>query len=145
MLVKLDQEQIVKYWDYINFALKESLPGGFGKIKDYTSQILESLLIDQMQCWFLLKEIPNDFELLACVVTKSTLDPPTQIRLFTVFSIYGYDATQLDLWREAYEKLLKYAKDTGHNCLDAYFDDPQILSVIKHFGWKTRYYGFLEV
>ena len=144
MLIRLMPEQVAKYWDYIKFAVKEAAPNSYIDA-ERMSNILEALLIGTMQCWMLVRVIPDDYEVLCCVVTKLNIDPATGVKNMTVFALYGYDVMDKESWASAHETIVKFAIVSGCRYIDAYTDVPQIVEMSKPFGWKNRQYIYLEL
>ena len=145
MLVRIMPEQIAKMWEYIQFALKEAAPREYlGKDEIY-GDILQALLVGSMQSWFVVREIKDDYELLACVITKLNTDNATRVKSLTIFAVYGYGDLDSDIWTKSYETLTKFAIMNKCQFMDAYTDEVGIVEIGKKFGWLNRHYIYVRL
>lgn len=145
MIIRLLPEQVVKWWDYIRFAIKEAAPSGYFSANEILNNILESLLLGDMQCWFVVADEKEEFELLACAVTRIHQEPTTKERIFTLFVLYGYDVLDMTSWKSAMESAVKFAVLNKCTVFDAYTDSDEIVNLAKKAGFKNKHYLFMEL
>ena len=117
MLLMMLPEQVSNQWETIRPAIEASLPAGIEVTEEYMTNILQSILRGNMQCWILV----NGVEVCAIGVTAIFSDPGGCLNLF-IYSLYGYKPAPLHLWSDAIDTLKKWANAKGCTEIVAYSD-----------------------
>lgn len=131
MLVKLLPNQISEQWRYIREAIIESMPPHIRLKVEQLGRILQSLLQDDMQCWYM---VDKEDQPLAILTTAIFEDQIIGEKCLRIYSLFGFDTLPLEEWKEGYETLYQYAKGNGCDFIDAFTVLSHIEKIAVMFG-----------
>jgi len=134
VLVKLFPDQIAERWDFIKPAIDGSLPMiADDESPDRMNNILESLLLDQTQCWI----SSNKGKVNAVVTTKIAFDDTTKTSSLLLYSVYSFGETVRKDWIEAFGTLSKFAESKECSRLIAYTDNEDLIRLSERLGGQS--------
>ena len=136
MLIRLLPEQAARYWDDVKVAIEESLPPIVGMQSDRMSNILKSILTDEIIVWV---SAEKDKNLSGIVLTTFTFDKPSGTKSLLIYCVYGYGEINRTSWIEAAETLRKFAVSQGCNRVIGYSDVSSIIKFVEGIGGETKY------
>ena len=147
MLVKLLPEQIAKYWEYVKYAALNSLPPGTDYTQEMVENALENLLSDILQCWWVVTEEDGgaDFKLHAILITGFFYDNVTKENTLRVCHAFGFLDMSKELWEDAINTLIEFAKAKDCTSLDAFTENEAILRVGKMYGARIMNYVYYKI
>ena len=136
MLIRLLPEQASKYWNDIKIAIEESLPPTVGMQSDRMSNILKSILTDEIIVWV---SAEKDKNLSGIVLTTFTFDKPSGTKSLLIYCVYGYGEINRTSWIEGAETVRKFALANECNRIIGYSDVPSIIKFVEGLGGETKY------
>lgn len=137
MLIRLTIEQVATYWPDIHKAVQLSLPPIMKGEGARMNKILESLLIENAQCWVSVDRESKQMDgLVTTAVIEDTLSGAKSLMIYTA---YGYSPTLAVSWKEALHTISKFAKSQGCNRLLGFSNEKAILKRAKALGWNLDY------
>lgn len=144
MLIRLTIEQVATYWPDIHRAVSLSLPPIMKGEGERMNKILESLLIENAQCWASVDRETKEMDgLVTTAVMEDTLSGAKSLMLYT---IYGYRPTIARSWKEGFETLSKFAKSQGCNRIIGFSNEKALMKRAKVLGVNFDYsLGVVEV
>ncbi len=143
MLTKLTPEQISEFWEVIEFAIKNSLPPTVGETTEQDDKILNiltSCMAGKTDVWACYERMSDQrIKLIAIATTRILFDEASGVRSLLIYTLYGYEKINPELWFDSLETVAKYAK--GKNChrIVSYSDVPIVIEMAKRCGGNTRY------
>lgn len=145
MLVKLLPDQITRYWDYIRNAIYATVPDGMEYDDKMLANILENLLADSMQCWWVAKENGDKYDIHAILVTAIFADNVRRSNILRICHLYGLLGMEWEMWVEGQQTLVKYARAKGCTAIDAFTPHEGILEFGRKLGAKNLSYIIYEI
>ena len=134
MLIQMLPDQISKQWDVIWPAIEVSLPHTGVKDASSSSNILESMLRNMMQCWVYEGE---GGEKVLLVTTAFVSDVGTRSRNLLIYSIYSYTKITDEIVGIGMKTLKGFAsKNKCHNII-AYTNYQRIIDMFSVNGGKV--------
>ena len=134
MLLRLEVDQVNRYWVIIEKAILESLPPVAKEDENLLPNILKNLLSGDMQCWVVAK----NRTIYAMLVTTPQFEIGGTKNLL-VYTLYGFDNLNMEIWEEGFLSLKKYAKSIGCKSIVAYSNVERILQVCRLLGGNIEY------
>ena len=144
MVIKLMPSDITERWDAIATGIDQALPPYVYREPKVFESILHRLLLDDMQCWALVKDPESD--ILAVATTLITSDGIADIKTLLIYTLYSYSHVPIEVWEPALKSLMKYAKHRGCSALSAYSVNPRVSKIVESLGgesvnylmWRTK-------
>lgn len=133
VLLRLEGEQINRYWELIKQGILEAVKPE----EDYEqvlTNVLRSLLSGQMQCWIVTYEGEPK-----AIFTTAIQVEVGGIRSLLIYSMNGYSAISLDVWKGGLKYLRKFAKLQKCEKIVAYSNVERVLQVARMVGGETEY------
>lgn len=134
MLLRLEPDQVNRYWSVIERAILEALPPVAVEDEGLLPNILKNLLSGNMQCWVVTKKKT----IYAMLVTTPQFEIGGTKNLL-VYTLYGFDNLDMETWKEGFNSLKKYAKSIGCKSIVAYSNVERIIQVCRLLGGETEY------
>lgn len=135
MLIKLNSNDIAKYWEGIIDTLRRSRPGDDSlNSPEVEKNLLQSALTDAMQCWILFDAVGMPKALGTSTVV---IDHCTKLRSLVITSLYSLGGIVQAEWSEALEIIYNFA--TAQKCYQvvAEIEIPQLIHLAKELGADT--------
>ena len=139
MLIQLLPEQASKYWMDIKWAIEESLPPVVGMQSDRMSNILKSILTEEVIVWLSVEKGANGNIINGIVLTNFVTDVISGTKSLLIYCIYGYGNVHQQGVLDGIVALQKFAKSRKCNRILAYSDVPSIIKLVEGLGGETRY------
>ena len=124
----------------IGDSIESSLPP-----KDFGSpnrmlNILTSLMLGDMQCWFIMSspEITGE-NIVAILTTVVQGGGPTEIKNLEIYTLFARRELTKSLLSSAYDTLRKFAKSKDCYRIIAYSDVDRIVSIVNELGGEAKY------
>jgi len=133
VLLKLEGDQISRYWELIKEGILEAVKPE----EDYTqvlTNILRSLLSGQMQCWVVVYEGEPK-----AIFTTAIQVEVGGVRSLLIYSMTGYNTIGLDIWKGGLKYLRRFAKLQKCEKIVAYSNVERVLQVARLVGGETEY------
>jgi len=141
MLIRLLPEQASNHWDEIKFAIEESLPPIVGMQSDRMSNILRSVLLEEVIVWV---SHNSEKKVDGLVLTTFVLDKLSGTKSLLIYCLYGYGTAGMESWQEGVETLRKFAISSGCHRVTGYTDVPSIIRFVESIG-GTANYRFISI
>ncbi len=140
MLVKLLPSQVGYYWDVIAPGIEKGLPPtSYGSDK-VMSNILATLLSDNMQCWIITTSPEvNGSSIVGLVITRIVDGGPTLIKNLEVYCLYAFKPMNNELWKDGFITLRKFAKANDCYRIIAYSDNVRVIEMVESLGGSSNY------
>jgi hypothetical protein len=144
VLLRLQPDQISKYWDVVRYTLAVSVPP-ITKLTDrYFVKCLEALLAGKMQVWVFLEKVVAT-KLNAMVITEIVGDPLSGTKSLLVFAGATFEVDpNLKEWKAATIKLMRFAKANNCVTMTSYVNNPRLMEIYKKIGICSEYF-FVEI
>jgi len=137
MLVRMFPEQIVKHWDIISHAIRESVPEIPGETPEKMNNILSGMLMETWECWFNANDKTGKFN--GIVVTTVLYDNITETKSLLFYTMYGFGIVDMKGWMKGFKTLIKYARHKGCVRIVAYADIDFSLKFIERVKGSSKY------
>ena len=140
MLVQLLPEQVSEYWDMIGDSIVKSMPPADFGSPNRMFNILTSLMLGNMQCWFVMSspEITGE-NIVAIVTTVVQGGGPTEIKNLEVYTLFARRELTKSLLSDAFKTLKKFAKSRDCYRIIAYSDVDKIINIAEELGGEAKY------
>jgi len=134
MLVRLLPDQIADYWELIKESINRSAYPLNELDSDKMNRILESLLVEKMQCWASVRVKDEVTTIVAIATTTVIIDLWSNEKSLLIYSTYATEQTKKEDWMDAFATVSKFAKGKGCDKVIAYArDDSDILKIAEKF------------
>ena len=130
MLVKLMPDQVTNYWDILSYGIQQSLPPITYDSPKRLTRILESIMMEEMECWIGTK----DKTITGIIVTCEIYEKNSDVRDLLIYCLYGFDRLSPKLIKEGMHTLKEYAASKGLKRITAYSNVPSVIRLMKTFG-----------
>ena len=137
-LIKLTPEQVMNNWDYIKFAIEETLPPYVTNHPNKMMRIQEHLFGGMLQCW-VPTIVGTDPRVLGFVITKIIYDGSTDSTNLLILSAYGTEPWDLEVWMKGFKMLVKFAKSRGCEGIIGYTNEKSFIKFAEKFGGSAEY------
>jgi len=134
MLLRLEPDQVNKYWAVVEKAIASSLPPVALEDVDLMNNILRNLISGEMQCWVVVKN--------KAIYSMLVTTPQFEIggtKNLLIYTLYGFENLDLETWKEGFTYLSEYARSIGCKRIVAYSEVKRILQVCRLLGGETKY------
>ena len=140
MLLKLSDDQVVRYWEDIKDAIVAAVPPLAESGIAHTTQLLENILMGQLQVWILAESKGNDLavDTKGTVVTTVWKDIGTGARSLLIYALWGYSFIEAPLWQDGLETLRKFARAERCTKIVSYSKVPRIIQIAEGLGANTE-------
>lgn len=139
MLVRLDQEQISRYWGVVGPSIHTSMGRPNQEVME---NILKALYAGKLQCW---AYIEGESKLVGVVTTMIMDDDVSLIRKLLIYSMNGFTNVKATQWKDGLEKLIEFAKQNQCNVITAYTINSKVVSLVKKLGGAMEYFIYIGV
>ena len=136
-IIKILPEHVMKYWEYVEEALKNSLPPHIADNPKGMMRIQEHLFGGVMQCWAIIDA--NDLRTVGLIVTRILHDDIGECNNLLIFSLYGFEAWDFRVWNKIFQILRKFAESRGCQNAVAYTNDEASIEIAKRYGGSAEY------
>ena len=138
MLVKLLPSDVTKHWDSIREAMEETIPQEYLRTHDRLNNILDNLLLDSMQAWFVVVGVDLLPKVVALLITTIFNDNCVRADVLRLYCLYGYEPIPEQEWDSSFETLTKFAIGRGCVQMEAFTGNVLLIERAKKHGWDTR-------
>lgn len=135
MLIQVLPEQVSAKWEFFAPMIGKSLPPMQAKSVKGMSNILASVLREDLSVW-IYEEDDNAYFILSTTVQK---DNVSNKKFLLIYSLTGIREIKPRMWQEAYKTISRYAKSRGCESVIAYADDQKIVDFVESEGAKTDF------
>jgi hypothetical protein len=135
MLVRLSQQQISRYWDFIEIALKLSSIPTVAVDDGRINSIHESLLKGLAICWV----EGDDKSPRTVLVTSLKTDPVSETRNLMLYCVHGFRKASSEEYVEMIRSLGLYAKGLRCDHIISYVSNPGIIKLLRKYGALVEY------
>jgi hypothetical protein len=136
MLVRLYPDQISANWDLIKFAVVKASPPWIDWDDERTNMMLQAFLKGTIVAWLVLR----DDDLHAVLVTTTIRDFNSGGMALLIYTLYGFEFNDLDLWLDTYKSLSDYARAIGCDSITGYTDNSKLATMGERMGGKWLYF-----
>lgn len=139
MIIRLQEDQVVLFWDMIKKSMIESnkIPVEFQQ--DYSINVLTKLLSGKLQAWIGYKVTDTDEKEIYTVFVSSIIDEKYHgLRLLNAESIYGFRLIDKEVLRELYEKLKEFGKANKCNAMTADYSFNRVKDMLLDAGFEEH-------
>lgn len=140
VLVQLLPEQISEYWDMIGDSIEKSLPPMEYASPKMMLNLLSSLMLGDMQCWFIMSspEITGE-NIVAISTTIVQGRGPSGIKNLEIYTLFARRELTKSLLSDAYNTLKKFAKSRDCYRIIAYSEIDRVISIVEGLGGESKY------
>lgn len=149
LFTRLTGSQASQNWDTIRNSLYQTLPPGIPATEDVMTNILESVLKEEVQVWVMHE---SDFEekkstIHAIALTTIVEEKLSNVKSLLIYSLFGgLDRDHQRDWVLGYQALAKFAKSRGCKTISGYTDVPAMIKLAQRFEANTsNRFIYLEV
>ena len=144
MLIKLQPDQISRWWDTIEWSIDRGLSPVSYSSPDTMTNIMKALLSDEMQCWAVVNKDNGTVGIDGVIVTTITSDKFSAIRnlLIYVMGRFSVEANPNDLLlnKDTIRVLRDYARSQRCHRVIGYTDSPRVAGAVrKVLGGNTMH------
>lgn len=136
MLVKLLPDQVSYHWDVLSYGIQQSLPPVTYDSPKRLNRILESIMMEEMECWI----ATQDKRVTGIVVTCEIYEKNSDVKDLLIYCLYGFDKLSPKLIKEGLHTLKIYAASKGLKRITAYSNVPSVIKLMKTFGSEDWQY-----
>jgi len=139
MIIRLDSDQIVLFWDMIRKAAIEANQIPEKHQQDYAINKLTRLLSGNSQAWvgYTIDDIKG--KNIKCIILTSIIDEKNYgIRVLNIESIYGFRLITLDVVEKIYAGLEKFAKSTKCDVMSGDYSFSRVKEFLFHVGFEKH-------
>jgi len=145
MLNQLTAKQISEQWDLIKVALEKSLPPIIEGSANRITNIFNSLLLGELQCWIgnmivVNSEQQNELVPYGVLITEIITDRCSDVRNILIYAIYSAQGIPNGEYQEGYNTIKTFAKANGCCRIMAYTNSKAILNIVQAFGGATDFH-----
>ena len=139
MLVKMLPDQISDNWEILSYGIQQALhPITYQSPKRMTN-ILESLLSQEMDLWLSVKED----KIQGLIVTSLIYESNSDVKDLLIYCLYGFRNLSSKQIIEGMSTLKKYAASKGCKRITAYSNIESVIKIMKKFG--SVEYSYLTI
>lgn len=139
MIIKLQPDQVVLFWDMIKRCMIASndIPKEYQQ--DYTNNVLIKLLSGKLQAWIIYKLDDKGKKLIHAIYVTSIIDEAFHgVKILNVEGVYGFRLLDNELIKECYEKSEEFAKSNGCGVISADYSIDRIKDILLSVGFKKH-------
>ena len=139
MIIKLQPDQVVLFWDMIKLSMIESnkVPKEFQQ--DYSINILTKFLSGKLQAWIgYKKDDKGDKRIHTCFVSSIIDEKYHGVRALNAEAIYGFKMIDEELLIEIYVKMEEFAKANNCNVLAADYSVNRVKEILLGAGFEKH-------
>lgn len=139
VLLRLQPDQVSRYWDILRFAISVSIPP-ITRITDrFYVKCLEMILAGKMQAWVQLEKV-TAVRIKAVVITELIADPIGGEKSLLLFAgtTFVTDSSIKD-WKKGLDSLRLFAKANKCTSISAYSANPHFITMLKRIGFVAEY------
>ncbi len=149
MLVRLQPDQVARYWDFFKPAMEATLPPIAGETEYKMSNILEAFLVEALIMWISVKsrdeaDANMGVEVTGFLATQVISDEMTKTKALLMYTIYTTEHFTMKEYEEGFIALSKFGKSKGCDRLTGYTQSEAIIKRAQQFGGDTSYH-FISV
>jgi len=133
MLIRLTPEQVVREWEVIRHAIKESTYESIFSRPDSVRDHLRELIAGTMQAWAIVAQE----EFVGIVTTRFSLDASMGVKRLEIYSLFGFRDISPRMWATCYVMLKRFALANDCTHIIALSDQEHILSLATKLGGDT--------
>lgn len=135
MLIHMMPEQVSNQWSFFAPTIGSSLPPTVEHNQEGMTNILYSVLKEDLDVWIYTEDDQAMFVLTTCV----RQDPITKQKDLLIYSLTGIREMNEKGWNDAYKTLSKFARSRDCKGIIAYTADPKISNYIKSRGGEADF------
>lgn len=134
MLVRLETDQVLKYWEPLKGLIIAAQP--VGAIWDRAAEVklLEAAATGVLQVW---TEVSPSGSIDAVLSTMFTEDMASGTMGMLIYSLTVLSKVPGDRWVSGFDALCKYAKSRGCKRVTAFSNNPKIVGIVQKLGGDT--------
>ena len=139
MIIRLQPDQIVLFWDMIRKSMIESnkVPKEFQQ--DYAINILTKFLSGMLQAWVGYNVDEDGLKRLHTVFVTNIIDEKYHgIRVLSINAIYGFRLIDEEMFKEGWEKVEEFAKVNNCNVLAADYFFNRVRDILLSAGFEEH-------
>ncbi len=145
MLSQYTPAQISKIWPILQKGIMEALPPVAYGDPNRMNNILQTLLVDEAQCWVAEKiNVDTSVTRYGFCITTITEDKCSGVRNLLIYVLYGFTAVPKDEWLNGFATLSAFAKAHGCHRVVGYTNVDSVIGFVNALGGNTEY-TFLSV
>lgn len=133
MLIRLTPEQVVREWEVVRHAIKESTYEAIFTRPDAVRDHLRELISGTMQAW----AMADQDGFVGIVTTRFSVDASMGVKRLEIYSLFGFRDVAPRVWATCYVMLKRFALANGCSHIIALSDQENILSLAERFGGDT--------
>jgi hypothetical protein len=139
-MARVQVADIGKLWDFIRPCILGALPPTVFETETVAANILKSLLLEELQCWFLYRREDGKPVIYAVATTCIDSDSISGNRNLLLYSLYGLQQPIGEsVWTVGLTGLLKYKDRMLCQNLIAYTDQEDVVKRALSFGGDARF------
>ena len=138
MLTQLTPEQIAGHWSEIKTHLETALVPFVDITPTTINNIFESFLAGRAQLWIMWQLDNEAVKVYGMGSTFVQTDAVSGTKNLLIYTISGYTFIPQELWKDAFDKIMEFAKVNNCAKLVAYSQVPRILEIVKQLGGEAK-------
>ena len=140
MFVKLLPNQVVTYWKAIKFAAVKAEQVADGNKQLFLNRLLQDLLSSKAQCFV---RLDDDRQIKSILITRIVLDGLTGERILFINTLYGFNYTPIEVWKEDYNDIEEFAKLNRCKKIVTWTSNSRICDIVTEIGFQERTRSFM--
>jgi len=138
MLLKLLTSQIAENWGEIELSIRLSIPPHINGRRLNMANSLQSALIGDLEVW----SLSYQDKVVGLATTMFTYEPATKEKHLLIYSLASITEETIPtiVWRESYDTLTTYARQTGCKAINAYSKNQHVIEMTKELGGDTDFH-----
>ena len=127
MLIRLEPDQISRYWDTIREGVRGGLPPTAANDDDRMANVLAALLSGRAQAWIIMQ----DKQVVGIVITMILVEEMTDTKNLIIYSFAGFSPILRTSWMKSMQELVKFAQGMGCRSVGAFTTHKGIVDMLK--------------
>ena len=139
MIINLQGDQLILFWDLVRKSMIESNKVPKEYQQDYAISMLTKFLSGKMQAWIGYKIDEDGKKRLYTVFASSIVDEKHfGVRALNAESIYGFRMIDEEMLLDIYDKMIEFAKANNCNVLTADYSFNRVKDILLGAGFEIH-------
>ena len=143
MLIRLNSEQVMRYWPSVEEALRAAVPFADTFTSEQMLDLQEKCVRGALQTWLVYNvqaDATGQDKVLPLAIGLTTVLEAIGHRgkELLIYALCSYENVPMDIWREAFESLKKFARSEGCSVVTALTKSPRVLQMVRQIGGNVE-------
>ena len=146
LMLRLQPNVIGQFWDIISYALVQTTLPDQVVDENYLVDAAEKCISGLVQVWACYEDDGYPNKLGAFIFTSIVKGALSGQKNLLLYGLYIFGLKGLTVWREGYERLMKFGKGSGCKNIIFYTDNLDLMKIAKRFnGYTELRYGIVPL